>query len=249
MTDLRWQKLTEWPLIATALAFLAAYATEILAQPTGHWHRLAGTVMTLAWVAFCGDYVVRLWIAQHRGRWFLRNLHEFAMVMLPMFRPLRLLRLVTLAGLVQRSVGGALRGRVLAFTVASTLLLIFVASLAMLDAERAQPGAAITTLPDALWWSTATITTVGYGDLSPVTGVGRLIAVGLMVAGIALLGVVTATLASWIVQKVSDQDEANQVATRNQVAELTEQISQLRAEIAAQQARPGQARSGGAPSC
>lgn len=232
MTESHWQKATELPLIAAAVLFLAAYSVDILAQPTGNWKEIAAAVMTLSWVAFTIDYLARLWLAPRRGRWFLVNIHEFAMVALPMFRPLRLLRLVTLAGVVQRSAGAALRGRVVTYTVAATALLIFVGSLAMLDAERHAPGAVITTLPDALWWSTATVTTVGYGDLSPVTGIGRLIAVGLMIAGIALLGVITATLASWLVQKVGDQDEANQVATRNQVAELTAQIQLLREEIA-----------------
>lgn len=53
-----------------------------------------------------------------------------------------------------------------------------------------------------------------------------------MVAGIALLGVVTATLASWLVQKVAEQDDANQAATRQQVAELTFHIASLRTELA-----------------
>ncbi|MGN2638430.1 potassium channel family protein [Nocardia takedensis] len=181
-------------------------------------------------VRFALDYAVRWYLARPRWRWFYRHLHEFAIVVLPMLRPLRLLRLLTMLNVLQRSVGGALRGQVIAYTAGATLLLIYVASLAMLDAERDAERANITTFPDALWWSTATVTTVGYGDFAPVTGTGRLIAVGLMLGGIALLGVVTATLASWIIQQVAEQDEANQSATRAQVAELTTQIAALRAE-------------------
>ncbi|CCQ16335.1 Kef-type K+ transport systems, predicted NAD-binding component (fragment), partial [Rhodococcus sp. AW25M09] len=110
-------------------------------------------------------------------------------------------------------------------------------SLAMFDAERAAPAGSIKTFPDALWWAISTVTTVGYGDYSPSTATGRLIAVGLMVAGIALLGVVTATLASWLVQKVAEQDDANQAATQQQVAELTAQIASLRTELASQPER------------
>ncbi|EME62530.1 ion transport protein, partial [Rhodococcus ruber BKS 20-38] len=124
-----------------------------------------------------------------------------------MLRPLRLLRLVTLLGVVHRSVGTALRGRVIVYASGSTALLLVVSSLAMLDAERTAPDATITTYPDALWWSAVTVTTVGYGDFAPVTATGRLIAVALMIAGIALLGVVTATLASWLVERVGEQDE------------------------------------------
>lgn len=55
-----------------------------------------------------------------------------------------------------------------------------------------------------------------------------------MIAGIALLGVVTATLASWLVQKVAEQDDANQAVTQHQIFELTIQITALRAELASQ---------------
>lgn len=76
-----------------------------------------------------------------------------------------------------------------------------------------------------------TVTTVGYGDIAPVTPMGRVIAAGLMLAGIALLGVVTATLASWIVDRVSEVDEANQAATQAQVSRLSADIAALRADL------------------
>ena len=72
----------------------------------------------------------------------------------------------------------------------------------MLDNERGKPGANIETFGDAVWWAMTTVTTVGYGDRYPVTGMGRVIAGAVMVAGIALLGTVTATLASWLIDQV-----------------------------------------------
>nr|WP_254925730.1 MULTISPECIES: potassium channel family protein [unclassified Rhodococcus (in: high G+C Gram-positive bacteria)] len=119
-------------------------------------------------------------------------MHRLAIVALPVLRPLRLRRLLTLASLLQRSIGGALPGRVVTYAVAGTLMLVFVASLTMFDVKRAAPAGTIETFPDALWWAITTVTTVGYGDYWPTTATVRLIAVGLMVAGIALLGVVTA---------------------------------------------------------
>jgi voltage-gated potassium channel len=77
--------------------------------------------------------------------------------------------------------------------------LIYTASLAVLDKERYQPGATITSFRKAIWWSITTVTTIGYGDVYPVTNTGRVIAILLMIGGISLVGVVTASLASWII--------------------------------------------------
>ena len=148
-----------------------------------------------------------------------------------MLRPLRLLRLVTVLAVFQRIGGTRLVGRVALYVSVSTVMLIFVGSLAMLSVERHQPGATITSYGDALWWAVVTMTTVGYGDMYPVSAEGRIIAVALMVGGIALLGVVTATVATWLIQKVSEQDEASQAATRAQVRELTEEVRALRASL------------------
>lgn len=227
----RWERSTEWPLAGAALTFLAVYTWTVLGRPTGQSADIAEYAFLAIWALFGIDYLVRLVLAERRVRWFVFHLHELAIVVLPLLRPLRLLRLLTLLRFLQRSVGGALRGRVVVYAVAATTLLVFVSALAMFDAERTAPGADIETFPDAVWWAIATVTTVGYGDYAPTTATGRVIAVGLMIAGIALLGVVTATLASWLVQKVAEQDEENQAATQKQVSELSAQVRALHEEL------------------
>ncbi|AWH94055.1 ion transporter [Dietzia lutea] len=219
--------------MAAALAFLFAYAAMVLARPAGAALLVAEVVMWGTWLLFAVDFVVRLVLADQWGRWMLTHWYEVAVILLPMLRPLRLLRLVTLLGVMHRSVGSAVRGQVITYAAGSTAVLLVVSSLAMLDAERGAPGASIDSYGEALWWSAVTVTTVGYGDYSPVTAVGRAIAVGLMVAGIALLGVITATLASWIVERIGEQGDANQAATRAQVAELSRELAALRRELSA----------------
>lgn len=93
----------------------------------------------------------------------------------------------------------------------------------MLDAERRSADPTIVTLSDALWWSLTTMTTVGYGDLYPTTLEGRLIAATLMLSGIALLGVVTASIAAWFVerfQQTSAAESRNEADLRLVLAEL-----------------------------
>ena len=86
---------------------------------------------------------------------------------------------------------------------------LMLGSIAVLDAEQDAEGANITTYGDALWWAMTTVTTVGYGDHFPVTFEGRLIAAVLMLVGIALVGVVTAALAAWLVESISDDRQVS----------------------------------------
>jgi voltage-gated potassium channel len=66
------------------------------------------------------------------------------------------------------------------------------------------------TFGDAVWWTCATLATVGYGDVAPVTPWGRVIAVGLMGYGLALLGAVTGSFSSWLLQVFSREGEGRE---------------------------------------
>lgn len=223
----RFERSTEWPLAAVAIAFLCLYSVQVLAQPRGFAAHAVDVGLWALYLVFVVDYLARLYLAAPRWKWFFRHLLDLALVALPFLRPLRLLSLAVVIESLQRAVGHTVRGRIIAFTVCGSVAIVYAASLAMLQAERNAPAATIKNLGDALWWSITTVTTVGYGDLIPVTQTGRMVAVALMIGGITLLGVVTATLASWIIERVGEEDAAGQAATAVQIEELRAEIRQL----------------------
>jgi voltage-gated potassium channel len=192
-----WNRRVDRPLTALAVAFLVAYAWSVLDRTISPGGRdVLEVLLTGTWVVFGLDYLVRIALARRRGRFVLRHLPDLAVLLLPMIRPLRVLRLVTVITVLHRRLHEDVRGKVLLYVAGSVTLVGFVAALSVLDAER---DASITTFGDALWWTVTTITTVGYGDRYPVTVEGRIVAGVLMVGGIALLGVVTASIGagSW----------------------------------------------------
>lgn len=144
--------------------------------------------------------------------------------------PLRPLGLIVL---LQKQTGEKLRGHVAAYVTLATITVVLIASLAVLRVERNSPDDAnIQTFGDAVWWALVTITTVGYGDHHPVTFEGRFFAVILMLCGIALLGVVTAGLASWLIDAISDSNESDRTAKLGDIQAVQEELRLLRAEPA-----------------
>ncbi len=230
----RWEHATEWPLASAAVVFLVAYAVQILAHDRGTISATAEIVLWATWIVFAVDYVVRLTITERRGRWFVRHLLDLAIVALPMLRPLRLMRFLTILALIQRGAGARLRGQVIVYTIGATVLLILITALAVLDAEQ-DDGGNIRTFGEAVWWALVTLASVGYGDYYPVTAAGRTIAGGLMVAGVALLGAVTATLASWIIERIS-VEVAAPAATAQHIEDLRAEIAELKSMLSAQRA-------------
>jgi voltage-gated potassium channel len=231
MTQQAWRKYTDWPLMILALVFLVAYSVQVIGNFSGDSAAVIELIIWFTWAAFVIDYVVNLALAPHRGKWFIRHIHDLIILALPMLRPLRLLRLVTLLRVMNRVASSELRGRILTYVLGSALLLTYVSALAVLDAEENAAESNIHNIGDALWWAVVTVTTVGYGDYYPVTSIGRVVAVGLMVGGIAVLGVVTASLASWLVQQVgvkaAQELEAADAPLRAEVARLSKQIDEL----------------------
>lgn len=234
----QWERRTSTPLLLAAVLFLVGYAWPILQPDLPRWaDRTCRIVNIGVWILFGIDFAYRLLLAERRLRFVRDNWIDVLTLALPFLRPLRALRVVLALNMISRRGGGFARGRVVATVTGAVAVVGAVAALAVLDTERGKPGANIQTFGDALWWAATTITTVGYGDRYPVTTEGRLIAVGLMGSGIALLGVITAALASWFVQKISEVESAES-RTEQALAQLTDEIRSLRAQVQATARRP-----------
>lgn len=231
----RWERATEIPLAVVAVIFLAAYAIPILTWPDTPPALALGceVIVWATWAVFAVDYLVRLRLSRDRRRFAKKHWFDLVVIVLPVLRPLRLLRLVTVLQVVNRRASSNLRGKVGAYVGAGAVLLALVGALAVLDAEQGVENANIVNFGDAVWWALATMTTVGYGDSYPVTSTGRAVAVGLMFCGIAVLGTATATLSSYLVGEVEEASAAESASINARVLGLTEEVERLRAVLAA----------------
>jgi voltage-gated potassium channel len=237
-----WNAKVDWPLTGLTLVFLAGYAWQVLDTSLEPGARgVLDLVLTGIWLLLGLDYLVRLGLARRKLRFVRRHLLDLLVLVLPMFRPLRALRIITVIGVLNRQLRDDFRGRVPIYVGATVGLVGFVAALAVLEAERSAPDASITTFGEAVWWTITTISTVGYGDRYPVTVEGRIVAATLMVAGIALLGVVTASIAAWFVENVRRAGElvseeveevsADVEATQVQLADVLAELRTISARL------------------
>jgi voltage-gated potassium channel len=174
------------------------------------------------WACFVVEYVVKLYVVPDRRRFFTHHLLELVVICVPFLRPLRAARLVTLLrgsvlfANVFRRAKGLFTHKGFHFVLLAVTGLLFVGSALVLQFERHAKGSTIHNYGEALWWGVVTLTTIGYGDHVPVTAQGKGIAVVLMLAGIGLIGVLTATIASYFIG--GREDEAAEERLRSSLA-------------------------------
>jgi len=207
----RIEEITKFPMAILGIAWLVVAVIVLTTNiDKSASASLVGTLFVL-WVVALVEYLVRLVVTPDKRGYLRRRWVEPATVVLP---PLQSWHLIGMekTSLVVRE--GELRlesilkhhslFRVLIAAVATVLL---GAWLVLLFEENAK-GSNIHDYPDALWWAVVTATTVGYGDRYPVTEGGRVVAAVLMLVGIGLIGVLTATVASVFIKEHTDANKA-----------------------------------------
>jgi len=161
------------------------------------------TIDSIQWFVlgmFAIDVTVGLIRSTDRKKYLKTHPLEILSVALPFLRPLRLLRLITIGSLVIQRVAV---GRQFAITLKVflfSILIAYIAAVQITIIERPVEGSNIKNFGDGLWWALTTVTTVGYGDKFPTSTEGRMIAFALMIVGISLVGVITASVAAWFVK-------------------------------------------------
>jgi voltage-gated potassium channel len=197
-------------LTVLALAFLVAFSwPAFVAEVDPETQRILDYVQWISWVAFAVDLLVGLFLADRKMKFLIQHPLEVITVLLPFLRPLRLLRVISFGTLVIQKVAV---GRQFAITLKvflASILMAYIAAVQITITERGVEGSNIKNFGDGLWWAVTTVTTVGYGDRFPTTSSGRVLAVCLMLVGISLMGVITASVAAWFV-KMSQDDEGKE---------------------------------------
>lgn len=218
----RWRRRTDAPLLVLAIGSCPLLFLELQRTQLTNGDRVFLDVVNIVvFAAFATDYIVELAVCGNR-RSYIR--HEIvlaiivltsAVAMVPRlssFGTLRLLRggaalravvaiarAVAIGGIAARDGRRLIRRRAFRFAVSVAGFTWITSAVAFTIAEDVGANGRIESFADALWWSAATITTVGYGDITPVTPAGRIAGLVAMVVGISMFAVVTARVAALLV--------------------------------------------------
>ena len=195
----RWVERVQRPLDLLAVIFLVDVIL-IWSFPDGPpaFLQTLNVIAWIVWACFAVDYVARLLLSVKKVRFVRTHKLDLLMVLLPMLRLLRVFLVL------RHSLRSVSTERIAGSIVSIVIAVVFVSAFLMWRVEYNAPGATITTFRDAIWWAVVTTTTVGYGDYTPVTAEGRVIATVVMIVGIGLIGTVSATVAAWFVGRHSE---------------------------------------------
>ena len=223
----RIDRFTELPLLALAFVMIPLIIGPLLWDLSPGEDATFIVLDTFIWIAFAVDLSVKTVVAPHRWNFLKRHWIEVLIVIMPFFSPLRLLRLILYGS---HAFKGARRLVHVDFLIVYGMGLIMIVATVVTTVERDAEGATILSFPDALWWSLVTISTVGYGDMVPVTMTGKAMAIILMLGGIAFFAGVAGNFASSMARKDNPhKDNLDELA--NEVRKLREDIYSLKQEM------------------
>ncbi len=229
-----WEERSSRPMFVASVLYLLAFAAPIMSTRIQEpYDGYLNIIQMILWGLFAADYCIRLYLAPRRLYFITHNLMNLAIVLLPAWRIVSFLAMIYMTANRQYKRLSELAVKLFGYTA----IFIIMFALAIYSVESSEPGTMIRDLPTAYWWTFTTLATVGYGDVYPVTGIGRVIAVVVMLYGVGMVAVATGALASWIIEKIGGREEQEYPATKADVDDLRQEISELRALLAREYAR------------
>jgi voltage-gated potassium channel len=232
-----------------ALPLVVSAVVPLFLLPGGAYPVLAATVFTAAWLVFLVDLVVHARrLVQYLGTW----LGRFDLVVVVLTAPwflitgtgtgkfVILIRLARVARIVMAATGARRLFERLGAVALVAVGVVVVGAAVGYRAEHAT-NSEFKTFGDALWWAIVTLTTVGYGDVVPKTTAGRVDGVMIMITGVAVLGLLAGSLASFFGLSTHTSSSpptpaSNETESRDpiatEVAELRTQVGRLVDEVA-----------------
>jgi voltage-gated potassium channel len=236
---------TDLPMLVLSLLLVPIIVVPILMTIPPEWEFAWETVGWVIWAAFALELTVKTYLAPHRLHYLRTHWFDLVIVFVPFLRSLRvfyalralqLLRLVSITAKVGELARDLFGRRGMPYALLVGGLLILASTMAMTVAERGH-GGTIDNFGTALWWAIVTATTVGYGDVAPITPAGRGIAVFVMCVGITLFGLFTANVAAFMLQSSGHTDSRKEVTLgdiADQIQRLEEQVAELREALVQQ---------------
>jgi voltage-gated potassium channel len=231
----RFERQTAWPMLILSLAIIPLLVIPLVADLSPETETTLFAIDWFLWAGFAVEYVIRLYLAPYKGRFIRSNVIDLVVVLVPFLRPLRVVRSARMLRLLRAGRVGVFLMRGLAavrdvltrhnlqYYVLFATVATVAAGLVVAEVERGAPDTTIKSFSDGLWWAFSTVTTAGYGDAVPTTAVGRAFAVVLMLVGIGLFGHLTASLASFLIRR----DEQPEDAERREIRERLDRIERL----------------------
>ena len=221
----RIEQVTKYPMALLGIAWFVLAIVVLNSDVNGSASTVVVGVLFALWVIMLVEYLVRLVVTPDTRGYLKRRWVEPATVVAPVFQGWHIVGIEKMSLLVREGelrVESILRHHSLFRVLIAVAATIFLGAWLVLLFEERAKGSNIHDYPDALWWAIVTVTTVGYGDRYPITEGGRVVAVILMLIGIGLIGVLTATVASVFIKEHTD---ANKEEFKKGHADLGQQLS------------------------
>jgi voltage-gated potassium channel len=235
----RIESLTKYPMTLLGVAWLVIAIVVLTTDvDDSASEALVGALFGL-WVIMLVEYIVRLLITPDTPGYLKRRWIEPATVVMPVLQGWHFVGIERMTLLVREGelrIEAVLKHHSLFRVLIAVVGTLFIGSWLVLLFENKAKGSNIHDYPDALWWAIVTVTTVGYGDRYPVSEGGRIVAVVLMLVGIGLIGVLTATVASLFIKEHTD---ANKEEYRKGHADLGQRLSVIASRLADVERRLG----------